>query len=279
MKPRVIAQVAHEINRAYCASLGDVSQAAWSDAPEWQRQSAMAGVAMHIANPTATPADSHASWLAEKIAAGWIYGPVKDADKKEHPCCVPYDELPAEQKAKDYLFRAVVHQLVAIAPEPASTAAAAAPIKQAATELANGFIAVTYMGRRDTFLDRLYGSKLEFRQGQTRALPPELARRLLNHADQFERAVIKFERAADPLPEAEPDDNTTSMLAKAQLAKDEAAAKQLDLQGLYDQVATMNKAALAHFAKVNYRQEIKPADTLASLRQQVIGFIDQYGAV
>jgi len=279
MKPRVIAQVAHEINRAYCASLGDVSQAAWSDAPEWQRQSAMAGVAMHIANPTATPADSHASWLAEKIAAGWIYGPVKDADKKEHPCCVPYDELPAEQKAKDYLFRAVVHQLVAIAPEPASTAAAAAPIKQAATELANGFIAVTYMGRRDTFLDRLYGSKLEFRQGQTRALPPELARRLLNHADQFERAVIKFERAADPLPEAEPEDNTTSMLAKAQLAKDEAAAKQLDLQGLYDQVATMNKAALAHFAKVNYRQEIKPADTLASLRQQVIGFIDQYGAV
>jgi len=279
MKPRVIAQVAHEINRAYCASLGDVSQAAWSDAPEWQRQSAMAGVAMHIANPTATPADSHASWLAEKIAAGWIYGPVKDADKKEHPCCVPYDELPAEQKAKDYLFRAVVHQLVAIAPEPASTAAAAAPIKQAATELANGFIAVTYMGRRDTFLDRLYGSKLEFRQGQTRALPPELARRLLNHADQFERAVIKFERVADPLPEAEPDDNTTSMLAKAQLAKDEAAAKQLDLQGLYDQVATMNKAALAHFAKVNYRQEIKPADTLASLRQQVIGFIDQYGAV
>jgi len=279
MKPRVIAQVAHEINRAYCASLGDVSQAAWSDAPEWQRQSAMAGVAMHIANPTATPADSHASWLAEKIAAGWIYGPVKDADKKEHPCCVPYDELPAEQKAKDYLFRAVVHQLVAIAPEPASTAAAAAPIKQAATELANGFIAVTYMGRRDTFLDRLYGSKLEFRQGQTRALPPELARRLLNHADQFERAVIKFERAADPLPEAEPEDNTTSMLAKAQLAKDEAAAKQLDLQGLYDQVATMNKAALAHFAKVNYRQEIKPADTLTSLRQQVIGFIDQYGAV
>ena len=35
-----IARVAHEINRAYCASLGDTSQPAWEDAPEWQQQSA-----------------------------------------------------------------------------------------------------------------------------------------------------------------------------------------------------------------------------------------------
>ena len=36
---------------------------------------------------------------------------VKDAERKEHPCCVPYDALPVEQKTKDYLFRAVVHAL------------------------------------------------------------------------------------------------------------------------------------------------------------------------
>lgn len=44
-------------------------------------------------------------------AAGWKYGPVKDPERKEHPCFVPYDGLPPEQRAKDYLFRAVVHQL------------------------------------------------------------------------------------------------------------------------------------------------------------------------
>ena len=269
MKPSVIAQVAHEINRAYCASLGDVSQAAWADAPEWQQQSALAGVAMHIASPAATPADSHASWLADKTAAGWVFGPVKDADKKEHPCCMPYDDLPAEQKAKDYLFRAVVHQLAAIAPELAPAIAADKP--PTAPDAPSGYVAVTYIGRRDAFIDRLYGSKLEFTQGQTRVLPPELARRLLNHADQFARPA-----AVDQFPQS---DDTARVLAESQQAKDEAAAKQFDLQGLYDQVATMNKAALAHFAKVNYRQDIKQADTLVNLRQQVTGFIDQYGAV
>jgi len=34
---------------------------------------------------------------------------VKDTEKKEHPCIVPFDQLPREQQAKDYLFRGVVH--------------------------------------------------------------------------------------------------------------------------------------------------------------------------
>ena len=106
-----IARVCHEVNRAYCASLGDDSQPPWADAPEWQRQSAIVGVQMHRANPDAGPDDSHNSWLAQKRADGWKYGPVKDPDKKEHPCCVPYHDLPREQQAKDYLFRAVVHAL------------------------------------------------------------------------------------------------------------------------------------------------------------------------
>ena len=95
-----IARVAHEINRAYCASLGDTSQPAWGDAPEWQKTSALVGVDMHLAKPDATPEQSHESWLDQKLAEGWKYGPVKDVEKKEHPCCVPYADLPAEQKAK-----------------------------------------------------------------------------------------------------------------------------------------------------------------------------------
>lgn len=106
-----IARVCHEVNRAYCQSMGDDSQPAWEDAPEWQQSSAMNGVRMHLQNPDSTPENSHESWLAEKVAAGWVYGPVKDAEKKTHPCCVAYAELPPDQRAKDYLFRAVVHSL------------------------------------------------------------------------------------------------------------------------------------------------------------------------
>ena len=103
-----IAKKCHEINRAYCAALGDTSQLPWDQAPEWQRQSAINGVQFHIEHPDAGPDASHNSWLEEKRSAGWKFGPVKDADKKEHPCFVLYDQLPAEQKAKDYLFKQTV---------------------------------------------------------------------------------------------------------------------------------------------------------------------------
>jgi hypothetical protein len=108
MKITEIAKVCHEANRAYCACLGDKSQLPWIDAPEWQRQSAMTGVRFIIDNPSAGPSASHDSWLAEKERDGWKYGPVKDAGKKEHPCYVSYDELPVYQKAKDYIFGAIV---------------------------------------------------------------------------------------------------------------------------------------------------------------------------
>jgi hypothetical protein len=111
MKDEEVARVAHEVNRAYCQAIGDNSQPAWEDAPQWQKDSAINGVAFHIDNPGAGPDHSHAEWLKERAATGWKYGPIKNPDAKEHPCFVPFDELPTEQKAKDYLFRAVVHAL------------------------------------------------------------------------------------------------------------------------------------------------------------------------
>jgi hypothetical protein len=103
-----IAKVCHEVNKAYCESIGDYSQVPWDNAPNWQRDSACNGVIYHQTNIHSTPADSHNNWLAEKKAEGWIYGAVKDAEKKEHPCFVPYDLLPKNQQTKDHLFLAVV---------------------------------------------------------------------------------------------------------------------------------------------------------------------------
>lgn len=107
-----IARVAHEVNRAYCKALGDDSQLPWSEAPAWQRESAIDGVIYHCgALPPASPEASHENWLAEKRANGWRYGPVKDATLKTHPCFVPFDELPIQQKAKDFIFSAIVRSL------------------------------------------------------------------------------------------------------------------------------------------------------------------------
>lgn len=106
------ARAAHEINRAFCKSIGDSSQPSWEDAPDWQKKSAITGVEFHIENPDATPESSHASWLKEKVDNGWVYGPVKDAEKKTHHCIVPYNELSQENRSKDYLFKAVVDVFV-----------------------------------------------------------------------------------------------------------------------------------------------------------------------
>lgn len=101
-----IAELCHEVNRAFCISMGDDSQSKWKNAPDWQKQSAIEGVKYHIYNET-TPADSHISWMKQKQEDGWTYGVVKDPEKKTHPCMVPYGDLPKEQRSKDYLFKAV----------------------------------------------------------------------------------------------------------------------------------------------------------------------------
>lgn len=112
MQIEYVARVCHEVNRAYCLSIGDASQPAWDDAPDWQRASAKTGVAAIINNPDTTPEQSHEGWLTQKREDGWTYGAIKDATAKTHPCFVPYAELPLEQRTKDYLFGAVVRALV-----------------------------------------------------------------------------------------------------------------------------------------------------------------------
>lgn len=105
------ARAAHEVNRAYCEALGDFSQESWELAPQWQRDSAVLGAKLHLDNPRAGPAASHESWMAQKVADGWVYGPEKRPDLKQHPCMVPFGDLPTSQQAKDFIFRAVVLQV------------------------------------------------------------------------------------------------------------------------------------------------------------------------
>jgi hypothetical protein len=107
-----IARVCHEANKEYCETIGDHSQPAWEDAPDWQKESAAQGVLFFFDNPLSNPIDMHNNWLEQKRADGWVYGPVKDPVKKEHPCMVEYHELPEEQRRKDDLFIGIVRALM-----------------------------------------------------------------------------------------------------------------------------------------------------------------------
>lgn len=109
-----IAIVCHEANRAYCTVvMDDRSQLPWDAAPFWQRESARLGVRKILEGHITRPEQSHESWLAQKQADGWVYGAVKDADAKTHPCMVPYSALPRDQRRKDHLFFAITTALSA----------------------------------------------------------------------------------------------------------------------------------------------------------------------
>jgi len=106
-----IAKIVHDVNRAYCQAIGDNTQVPWEEAAQWQRDAAIAGVIFLINNETASSATSHDEWMAKKIADGWVYGIEKNPELKQHPCIVPYETLPKEQQAKDYIFHAIVRAL------------------------------------------------------------------------------------------------------------------------------------------------------------------------
>lgn len=106
-----IASVCHEANKAWCEAHGDFSQKSWSEAETWQIVSAEKGVEFALENPDAGSNAQHEAWMADKIKDGWVYGKVKDPEKKTHPCIVPFEDLPVFQQKKDKLFKAIVEAL------------------------------------------------------------------------------------------------------------------------------------------------------------------------
>lgn len=45
--------------------------------------------------------NTHDTWAAQRLADGWRYGEQRDDAKKLHPCLIPYEELPEEEKEYD----------------------------------------------------------------------------------------------------------------------------------------------------------------------------------
>ena len=56
--------------------------------------------------------NAHYIWVRQRISDRWAYGPERNDERKEHPCLVPYADLPETEK--EYDRRAAIETLKAI---------------------------------------------------------------------------------------------------------------------------------------------------------------------
>ena len=45
--------------------------------------------------------NAHDLWAAQRLKDGWTWGQTRDDGLKQHPCLVPYSELPESEKEYD----------------------------------------------------------------------------------------------------------------------------------------------------------------------------------
>ena len=75
------ARICHEVNRAYCASIGDSSQVSWDEAEDWQRDSAVKGVLFAIENPDVTPKQQMKDVLFSAVVRAAIANGLRPSDE------------------------------------------------------------------------------------------------------------------------------------------------------------------------------------------------------
>ena len=45
--------------------------------------------------------NAHDVWAQQRMESGWKYGPQRDDLRKEHPCLIPYEQLPESEQEYD----------------------------------------------------------------------------------------------------------------------------------------------------------------------------------
>lgn len=105
-----IARICHEANRALQqAQNEEYLSPPWDELDQETQLSAIDGVLNVQAG--SDPMRSHVNWLTFKEQHGWTYGEVRNDELKQHPCMVPYHQLPESQQRKDALFVSIVRAL------------------------------------------------------------------------------------------------------------------------------------------------------------------------
>jgi hypothetical protein len=120
------------------------------------------------------------------------------------------------------------------------------------------FTPIKYIGKRPEYVDGTYGTRIHFLQNETKLVPADKAALMLKHADVYVagKASPKLEEPAVPKASDEDEDH---------------------LQSLRDSISSMDKESLKEFAQTHYSVKLNGQKGEATLRQEVIGLVDQYG--
>jgi len=80
----------------------------WSLREEPFKQQFLPVIAMMMSDDRkGSPEELHDDWVKAYEVMGWVYGPVRDIEKKTHPDMVPYWDLGVEERDKDAVFVAL----------------------------------------------------------------------------------------------------------------------------------------------------------------------------
>lgn len=101
------AHAAHEAHRAYVRFHGGTAvQEPWDELPQSRKN--LTHALVYNALQGQTPDVSHNAWYDEKIADGWEYGLSVNAEDKQSPWILPWEDLPAHYQG----FSNVVHTAI-----------------------------------------------------------------------------------------------------------------------------------------------------------------------
>ena len=100
-----VAKECHNANNALMVANGEVENPSdWDELDHHQKYVNIDSVSKILANPDITAENIHDVWMKNKMIDGWVYGEVKDAEKKTHPLICPFDEMNPIDKMKDQIF-------------------------------------------------------------------------------------------------------------------------------------------------------------------------------
>jgi hypothetical protein len=104
------AMAAHEVNRVWQRTLGEVVDPPWDDLT----RGAMANArdAVYRVADGADAAANHEAWCQRMASLEWRRGEHKSILNRTHPALVPWAELPSEIQAKDHLFVATIKSML-----------------------------------------------------------------------------------------------------------------------------------------------------------------------
>ena len=112
MDSNVIIKIIYCAIKAYAETVGDNSFADWEIANRDVVDSMYRGYLIRLNalrhGVVQTPEENHNYWMKDRLAHGWVLGPIKNDNKKEHPALVPYVELPTFQRVKNTIFTSII---------------------------------------------------------------------------------------------------------------------------------------------------------------------------